>query len=97
MKDLNTVMQELRALKPELDKRFGIISIEIFGSYARGEAKSESDLDLLVEFRKPIGGFTFTECALFLESELGLKVDLIPSGNIKPNLKKRIIQEKVPV
>jgi predicted nucleotidyltransferase len=50
MRTLSTILDHLRALKPELRERFGVEAIFVFGSYARGGAGPGSDLDLLIDF-----------------------------------------------
>ena len=68
----------------------------IFGSYARGEEKKNSDIDILVETSKPLG-FAFMKIQFDLEKALGKKVDLISYGAIHPLLKKRILNEEVKI
>jgi len=73
---LSEVENILRAHKEELRERFGVSSIAIFGSYARGEETELSDVDILVEFERPIG-WEIVDLKDYLESLLGVKVDLI--------------------
>ena len=57
----------------------------LFGSYARNEAQSESDIDILVEFNKPVG-FEFIDLAVELEEMLEHKVDLVSKKGVKPQM-----------
>lgn len=84
---------------PELYRRYGVRSIEIFGSYVRGEQRKKSDLDLLVEFdaARPVSLFEFVALEQFLSDALGVKVDLVEKTAIKPAFRKRILAEAVPV
>lgn len=66
----------LRKHKEELRERFGVRSIAIFGSYARGEETELSDVDILVEFERPVG-WEIVDLRDYLEELLGLPVDLI--------------------
>lgn len=86
----------LRQAEPELKKRFGDAKIGIFGSYIRGEERPDSDVDVLVSFRK--GGETFDtsmDCKFFLEDLFGRNVDLVMMSAIKKRLKPYIIGEVV--
>jgi len=84
MKTLDETRSVLAQYKEELADRYKVSQIGIFGSYIRGEQGEKSDLDILVEFREPIG-LEFIELAEFLESILGVKVDLVSKGAVKPN------------
>ncbi len=84
MKSLEEVRGLLQKHKAELKNRYGIAKIGIFGSYARNEQIEESDIDILVEFERPIG-LDFVALADDLEALLGFKVDLVSRGAIKPN------------
>ena len=55
MKTLSDIRNELSRYKPTLEKKYNVESLAIFGSYARGTASEDSDLDILVRFKKPIG------------------------------------------
>lgn len=92
------VIAALRA-HSELFKRFGVVSVSLFGSVVRDEAKPMSDVDLMVEFApgQPGGLFRYVELKHALEGVLGRPVDLITKGNIRPRLRARILAECLPV
>jgi predicted nucleotidyltransferase len=86
----------LRNAEPELKKRFGVAKIGIFGSYIRGEERPDSDVDVLVLFRKGEETFdNYMDCKFYLEDLFGRKVDLVMKGAIKKRLKPYIIGEVV--
>ena len=82
----------INAHKLELAIQFHVGSIAIFGSYARGEQDEKSDLDVLVEFERPVG-FLFIHLADYLEDLLNVKVDLVTRDAIKPNRWKYIKED----
>jgi uncharacterized protein len=75
---------------PELGERYPIRSIGIFGSWARGEQTDESDVDLLVALREPIGYFELLDLEEELARRLGTRVDLTTPGALKPRLRESI-------
>ena len=83
MYTLEQILETLRRNKPELQKRYPIAELCIFGSYARGDATAESDLDVLVGFDGNIG-LGFIELACDLEDVLKIKVDLVSIKAIQP-------------
>jgi uncharacterized protein len=99
MKSLKEIKLRLEALKPFIEKNFSVDSIELFGSYVRGEQTEKSDLDVLVTFFEPndVDLFRFIELRLFLKDELDLDVDLIEKDTLKPRLKNQIIEEAIRV
>ncbi|HMO31583.1 MAG TPA: nucleotidyltransferase family protein [Lacibacter sp.] len=76
------VMEQLRSKKNELLKKYPIQSLAVFGSYSRGDQTTESDVDILVDFSKPVG-IEFLLLAHELEDLLGKKVDLVTRKAIK--------------
>jgi predicted nucleotidyltransferase len=88
---------KLSLLMPILEEEYHVKSVEIFGSYARGEQSQKSDLDLLITFSQPYSLWELLDVKEFLSRKLRLKVDLVPKDSIKPLLKERITQEAVPV
>ena len=67
----------------------------IFGSYARGEQKKNSDVDILVEIKKRISLFDFAGIKIELEEKLGKKVDLVEYKIINPRIRENIINSEV--
>lgn len=92
MSTLSSVQKKLQSQKSELGKKYGVKTIAIFGSVSRGEDTEGSDIDILVDFNKPIG-IEFINLADELESMLGKKVDLVTRGAIKPRYFKAIEKE----
>ena len=75
-------------------RRFGVRSLGLFGSAARGEARTTSDLDFLVEFENP-NFDTYMELLEFLEKLFGHPVDLVLANTLKPRLRESILRETV--
>ncbi|MFM6345443.1 MAG: nucleotidyltransferase family protein, partial [Dolichospermum sp.] len=67
-------------------KSYGVTSLALFGSFARDEAKSTSDLDLLVEFQGKVTFDQYMDLKFFLEDNLGLSVDLVTKKMLKPQI-----------
>lgn len=99
MKSLQQIKRQIVYLKPILNERFAVQTIELFGSYVRGEQTEKSDLDVLVTFREPndIDLFKFIELRLFLKDELGIEVDLIEKDTVKPRIKARVFEEAISI
>jgi predicted nucleotidyltransferase len=94
---LNRIMEELRHNLPELEKRYNVKKLGIFGSYLRGEQQKGSDLDLLVEFNDPPSLLKYIEMEYYLSDRLGIKVDLVMKDALKPAIGLRILSEVVAV
>ena len=86
------VLAELAAHRPELDGH-GVRSLLLFGSTARNEATSDSDVDLVVEFDRPVGFFALTRLRLDLEAWLGRRVDLLTADALRPEIRERVLRE----
>ncbi len=87
-------LQIISRHEPEL-RRLGVRALSIFGSVARDEATSGSDVDVLVEFDRPVGFFHLFDVQEQLESFLGCKVDLVTPGGLRPELRQSILSEAV--
>jgi uncharacterized protein len=87
----------LRALREArtLLETFGVAKVSLFGSFARDEANESSDVDLLVEFQRPIGLFEFARLQRALSERIGRSVELVTPAALKPQLRQRILQEAV--
>ncbi|MEI6614778.1 MAG: nucleotidyltransferase domain-containing protein [Chrysiogenales bacterium] len=75
------VKEILRRELPKLKTEFGVKRIGLFGSFSSGKQKQSSDVDLLIEFEKPIG-FKFMIMAEYLEKRLGRKVDILTLAGV---------------
>ncbi len=95
MRSLAAILAELRRLEPALRQRYPIAAIGVFGSWARGEQRDDSDLDVLVDFDRPIGLFDFIGLRDELSDALGLNVDLVMRDAPKPRIVQRIERELV--
>jgi len=92
IKILNKIIQKIKKiLKNNKIKKAGI-----FGSYARGEQKKNSDIDILIKYRKGLG-FGFAGIQLNLEEKLGKKVHLVTYKSIHPKLKEQILKEEIKI
>jgi len=90
--DFDELVQRIEQHRPEL-LALHIKALSVFGSVARGEAGASSDIDLLVEFDRPIGMFHFITVKDRLEALLGLPVDLVTPRGLKAALRDRILAE----
>ncbi|AHL21711.1 nucleotidyltransferase family protein [Thermococcus nautili] len=81
----------------ELRKLYGVKDIEIFGSYARNEQRTDSDLDLLVEFEQPVGLLTISMLQVHLSELLGVEVDVVPKNSLRKELWDEVSREAVKV
>ena len=74
---------------------FAVARLSLFGSFARDEGRLDSDVDLLVEFSRPIGLFEFVRLQRELSQILGHKIDLVTPAALKPQLRDQILSEAV--
>jgi len=92
MQTKNQIINKLREMKPLLFTEYSVKEIGIFGSYADETNTEESDIDLLVEFEKPIG-WKFFSLELYLENIFGKKVDLVTKNALKDQIKNQIMNQ----
>ena len=88
------ILALLKSHKRQL-KKSGVRSISLFGSMARNQARKRSDIDLLVDFERPIGLFE-SPTKMYLEKLLGRKVDLVTPEALRKELRETILQEGDP-
>ena len=88
----------LREHMPELRRDYGGSSLALFGSYVRGEEQEESDLDVLVDFDRPIGMLGFVELGDRLSAIVGKTVDLTTVRSASEHRSgRRLLQEAIPL
>jgi predicted nucleotidyltransferase len=96
MKRIEDIVSALRRAKPELTQRFGVRSLAIFGSYARGEQREDSDVDVLVDV-DPSVGLRFVDLAERVEAIVGVRTDVVSRRAIKPRAWRLIERELIDV
>jgi predicted nucleotidyltransferase len=84
----------LASSKPQLQSRFRVSKLALFGSYARGDQRADSDVDILVEVDPSIG-LEFVTLANKLEELLQMSVDLVSSRAMKPRFRELIERELI--
>jgi hypothetical protein len=87
----------LRLHAPDWGERFGVRSLRIFGSWARGAATPESDVDLLVAFETPTTARRFYGLQIFLEDLLGKSVDLVTEEALRKELRESVEADAITV
>jgi len=95
LKTLIEIQTILAEIKTELQEKYHINSIGIFGSYARGEQNSASDVDILVEYTKKPSLIGLVELQNYLSDRLQMKVDLVTKDGLKSKIKENILAEVI--
>ena len=95
--EVERIITGLRQQLPLLRERYRVQSVEVFGSYARGEEGRDSDLDLLVTFTEPPGLLEFIELEQYLSDTFGVEVDLVLKDTLKPGVGQRVLSEAMAV
>ena len=91
--ELFEIRRQLRELLPVLREKYNVETLEVFGSYVRGEQTDKSDVDLLVTFRKQYSLWDLIDAERFLRRKLHMRVDLVPKDGVKAALQDRILSE----
>jgi predicted nucleotidyltransferase len=93
MISLSHIIKILDGIREQLRNEFGVIEIGIFGSVVHGTQTADSDIDILVEFERPVGFVRFMRLEKHLAGLLGMPVDLVTQKALKPHIGKQILQE----
>ena len=96
-KDIFTIRQQLQQQLPDIEQRYYVNYLGIFGSYVREEATPDSDLDILVDFETPPTLFQFVRLKNELSELLGISVDLVMKSALKPKIGEYVLAEVVSV
>jgi uncharacterized protein len=94
---LKEILEILREQIPLLRERYNVETLEVFGSYVRGDQKKDSDLDILVTFKEAPGLLTFIAIENYLSDLLSIKVDLVMKDSLKPRIGEQIQRETIPI
>ncbi|MBO8172346.1 MAG: nucleotidyltransferase family protein [Bacillaceae bacterium] len=86
--------KRLKQMKPVLQEKFHVKRIGYFGSYARGDQTHKSDVDILVEFSKPVG-WEYIDLKEYLEKHLRKRVDLVTLDGLKPLAREEVLKEVI--
>jgi predicted nucleotidyltransferase len=90
-KDIKEIQEKIAPLLKEA----GVLKAAIFGSVARGESNADSDVDLFIELKQPLGLLKFARLNYMLEDVLQRKVDLVKNTAIKPAFKSNIMRDAI--
>jgi predicted nucleotidyltransferase len=93
LRSRDTILAELAAEEPEL-RKLGVTSLGLFGSYARNQQTTGSDVDLLVTFHH-LTFRAFMDTKLLLEATLGIPVDLVLADDLRPRLRNNVLREVI--
>jgi predicted nucleotidyltransferase len=98
MTSLEEIKSQIEPLKPTLQKRFNVKTIDIFGSYARNEAQEKSDLDLLITYTtNDYDHNTVYALKNYLKRKLHIKIDIISKEFLNPHIKDQVLKEAIPI
>jgi len=86
------ILHKLNDLKPTLQRDFSVKKIGLFGSFSDNSNTIDSDIDLLVEFEKPIG-WKYFSLEIYLEEVFGRKIDLVTKNALKEQIKETILNQ----
>jgi predicted nucleotidyltransferase len=95
MRDAEEIQEELAALKPQLRERYPIDGFGVFGSYARGKQRPDSDFDVIVTFEEPVTLFDLVRLEEELTRRLDVTVDLVTGDSLKPRVATRVAKDVV--
>jgi len=90
----NEVISILRSIKPYLQREYAVSTLGLFGSFSTGNYTDSSDVDILIDFERPIG-VEFIDVSYFLEKEFSRKVDVVSLKGIKEKYFKEIEKDIV--
>jgi predicted nucleotidyltransferase len=90
--DTNEVIYKLQQIKPYLQKEYSVKTLGLFGSFADNTCTDSSDIDIMVEFERPVGWRFFT-LENYLENTFNRKIDLVTLSALKEQMKPFILNQ----
>jgi len=88
----NDILNKLNDLKPILHREYSVKQIGLFGSFSDNSYTDDSDIDLLIEFERPIG-WKYFSLQIYLESIFGRKIDLVTKNALKEQIKESVLKQ----
>lgn len=85
----------LRGLRDELNTRFRVREISLFGSVVHGTETESSDIDVLVDFDEQASLFDLVGLGLYLEEALGCKVDVVSKDSLRPEFREAVLADAI--
>jgi hypothetical protein len=95
MTNRDEILSLLKSLKSDLTTRYKVRNIGVFGSFARKEARADSDVDILVDFNDGADLFDLVELSEYLEEKIGRHVDLATPRALRPEIREGIYRDVV--
>lgn len=95
MLNRDEILDLLRSLQTDLTARYKVRRIGVFGSIARREARADSDVDILVDFKDGADLFDLVELSDFLEEKIGRHVDLATPRALRPEIRDGVYRDVV--
>ena len=94
-KNKDEILKILKNIKNDINQRYRVKTIGLFGSYVNNRQKNTSDIDFLVEFEEDADLFHFVGLSRYLEEIFNTRVDVISKPSLKEDLKQQILQEVI--
>ena len=95
MKDIDKIILKLKELKSEIEDRYNVTEIGVFGSFVRDEQTPESDIDILIDYKDGTSIFTLGGLQYMLSELFNAKVDLVMKKTLKKQIGKQILSEVI--
>jgi predicted nucleotidyltransferase len=95
MHQTNEIIEKVRGMQQELYEKYHVTRIGIFGSFSQGGQTEKSDLDLVVEFERPIGMMAFVHLKKQIAERIGIQVDLVTPDGLHPLIRNAVMREVI--
>lgn len=95
MKSLEEVKEIISKHKNEVERKFKVKSLGLFGSYVKGNQSNKSDIDIIVTFKEPVSLLHIVSLENYMSDLLGIKADIVPEKNIRDEIKRDVLKEVI--